>query len=280
MDNFFAVIFIGIVVYAIFRRLLSRTPSVQLTQEVKKIEKELERHKESERAIEEARERAKELEKSLKKRKVIVSQEEISVEAPPPVVPTKEPKEKVSPRDTIKMEKFNVNKKETPKESLLKYPGRDPIVKCYKFTDAVVLLTNPQGLNTLISLANAALTKRGVQKIMVTEADSVPYWFGIEVKKETGIEVEPAYEEWEPVKLEGSETEIKELLNVLNKVFQKNKTHKGFFTTRSGYDYEIQVMCINEGVGGEIWEKFPCHYEADFEDCPDQRKSILKNYMI
>ena len=67
---FLGVIFIGIVVYAILRKVLSEVPSMQRTQELKRVERELENYRESEKTMAEARERAKELEKSLKKRRL------------------------------------------------------------------------------------------------------------------------------------------------------------------------------------------------------------------
>lgn len=285
MAEFLGILFIGTVAYFILKKIFSEIPSMQRERELKRLEKELEEYSGYEKAIEEsideARKRAKELEKSLRKEKAIVSQEEISVEAVSSSMLTKVPRNKVSPRGVTNTEEFNVNKKETPKQSLEKYKGRDPIIKCYKFVEAVVVVCNPQGLNLLIQLTDSCLNNGIGEKVTVSEEDSVPYVFSIKVSKNnTGLEVSPSYEEGDYVEFSGTKENIKSLKELFRKVFQKNKTHKGFFRTNSGHEFEVQVLCINEGIGGDIWNKFPYHYEANFEEYPDKRKAIIKKFMI
>jgi hypothetical protein len=119
------------------------------------------------------------------------------------------------------------------------------------------------------------------EEVTVSEADTVPYVFSMKVSNKTrGLEVFPSYEEGDGVEFLGTREDIKSLRELFKKVFQSSRTHKGFFQTDAGHDFEVQVLCINEGIGGEIWDNFPCHYEADFEDYPDQRKALLKRYMI
>lgn len=230
-----------------------------------------------------ARKEIREKESALRKSGTIISSRDleeiynpVELEQVPPIVnPSKGRKRK-------KAEELEVNKKMSPLESCKRYIGRDPIIKLYKTSKFFLLVGNPQGINSLIISIGEIIKTGEDTEIRFCETDGCPYLFKLfmERKKKTGVNIIPAWEEKDPIEITASMQDYQIILETLKKTFSKNITHKTLLKTQSGYEFYFQCMVVNEGLGGEVWEEFPAHYEAEFLEDPDLRIKILKEWLL
>lgn len=99
----------------------------------------------------------------------------------PPPPPKSEPPRRKTPKvkkEVLPIEKWPENTAETPKKSLTKYKGRDPIIKMFPAVgprEGVLIVGNPQGLQSLRDLIDEVLNTNKMGHRDIAESDGMPY---------------------------------------------------------------------------------------------------------